>query len=147
LPNSAPSLSIEPALDGSNGTWNALGTSALVRGYAVDPEGESLTVMWRLCGAGDEATLQGEAWEADVKTIACDQQGINTYVVEITATDASGGETSISASLDPPVAEVPEPVSPPAEEPQSRSFIPHPGLFASVLCLAIAAVLSRPSDP
>jgi hypothetical protein len=57
LPNSAPSLSIEPALDGSNGTWNALGTSALVRGYAVDPEGESLTVMWRLCGAGDEATL------------------------------------------------------------------------------------------
>ena len=147
LPNAAPSLSIEPALDGSNGTWNALGTSALVRGYAVDPEGESLTVMWRLCGAGDEATLQGEAWEADVKTIACDQQGINTYVVEITATDASGGETSISASLDPPVAEVPEPVSPPAEEPQSRSFIPHPGLFASVLCLAIAAVLSRPSDP
>jgi hypothetical protein len=104
-------------------------------------------VTWLLCGAGDEATLQGEAWEADVKTIACDQQGISTYEVVITATDASGGEASISASLNPPEAEEPEPVNPPAEEPQSRGFIPHPGVFASVLCLAISAVLSRPSDP
>lgn len=146
LPNTPPSLVIDQALDGSNGTWNALGTTVLVRGQSMDPEGETITVTWRLCGAGDEATLANGAWEAEVKTIACDQQGITTYVVDITATDASGGSTSISAALVAQQNQAPEPDIRPVDEPSTRRFIPHPGIVASLLCVAFAAMLSRPSQ-
>lgn len=148
LPNSDPVLTVTRGLDGTNGTWNALGTSFLVYGEVSDPEGESLTVQWRLCGAGDNAVVTGGAWEAEIRTIACDQQGIDVYVVDLTATDASGGSMLLTVSVEPN-QESPTNLLPPAEpEPQPpRGFLPHPGLLASLTVVLFAAAIRRPPEP
>ena len=60
LPNTPPTLSLTRGLDGSNGTMNALGTSIIVAGEVMDPEGEAVTLAWRLCGASSSTC----AWTA-----------------------------------------------------------------------------------
>ena len=70
---------------------NALGTSIIVAGEVMDPEGEAVTLAWRLCGASSsDVRVDGMTWEADVRTIACEQQGVDVYEITVTAEDASG---------------------------------------------------------
>ena len=144
LPNTPPTLSLTRGLDGSNGTMNALGTSIIVAGEVMDPEGEAVTLAWRLCGASSsDVRVDGMTWEADVRTIACEQQGVDVYEITVTAEDASGGTSSLSFVVD--VAENdPEPVSVDPEDEEGRG-IPGPGAALGVLCL-IAAALSRRSS-
>ena len=143
LPNTPPSLTLIRGLDGSNGTMNALGTSIIVAGEVIDPEGEGVTLAWRLCGASSsDVRVDGMTWEADVRTIACEQQGVDVYEITVTAEDASGGTSSISFVVD--VREsAPEPVTPIVEE-EERRGLPGPGAAMGLLCL-LAAALRRPS--
>ncbi len=143
LPNTPPSLTLIRGLDGSNGTMNALGTSIIVAGEVIDPEGEGVTLAWRLCGASSsDVRVDGMTWEADVRTIACEQQGVDVYEITVTAEDASGGTSSISFVVD--VREsAPEPVTPGVEE-EERRGLPGPGAAMGLLCL-LAAALRRPS--
>ncbi len=144
LPNTPPSLTLIRGLDGSNGTMNALGTSIIVAGEVIDPEGEAVTLTWRLCGASSsDVRVEGMTWEADVRTIACEQQGVDVYQITVTAEDASGGTSSISFVVDVQ-EDAPEPVTPDAEEEEGRG-IPGPGAAMGVLCL-LAAALRRRSD-
>ena len=144
LPNTPPSLTLIRGLDGSNGTMNALGTSIIVAGEVIDPEGEAVTLTWRLCGASSsDVRVEGMTWEADVRTIACEQQGVDVYQITVTAEDASGGTSSISFVVDVQ-EDAPEPVTPDAEE-EEGGGIPGPGAAMGVLCL-LAAALRRRSD-
>ena len=144
LPNTPPSLTLIRGLDGSNGTMNALGTSIIVAGEVIDPEGEAVILTWRLCGASSsDVRVEGMTWEADVRTIACEQQGVDVYQITVTAEDASGGTSSISFVVDVQ-EDAPEPVTPDAEEEEGRG-IPGPGAAMGVLCL-LAAALRRRSD-
>ena len=144
LPNTPPSLTLIRGLDGSNGTMNALGTSIIVAGEVIDPEGEAVTLTWRLCGASSsDVRVEAMTWEADVRTIACEQQGVDVYQITVTAEDASGGTSSISFVVDVQ-EDAPEPVTPDAEEEEGRG-IPGPGAAMGVLCL-LAAALRRRSD-
>jgi len=146
LPNTPPSLTLIRGLDGSNGTMNALGTSIIVAGEVVDPEGESVTLSWRLCGASSsDVRLDGMTWEADVRTIACEQQNVDIYEITVTAKDASGGTSSLSFVVDVQ-EESPEPV-PIAPEEEEKRGIPGPGAALGVLCLIAAALSQRPSGP
>ncbi|MEC8266576.1 MAG: hypothetical protein VXZ95_03700 [Candidatus Thermoplasmatota archaeon] len=144
LPNTPPSLSLTRGLDGSNGTMNALGTSIIVAGEVMDPEGEAVTLAWRLCGASSsDVRLDGMTWEADVRTIACEQQGVDVYEITVTAEDASGGTSSLTFVVD--VAEnEPEPVPVEPGDEEGRG-IPGPGAALGVLCLIAAALSRRPS--
>lgn len=146
LPNTPPTLSLTRGLDGSNGTMNALGTSIIVGGEVIDPEGESVTMMWRLCGASSsDVRLDGMTWEADVRTIACEQQNVDVYEITMIAEDASGGTSSLSFVVDVQ-ADNPESVSIAPEEEEKRG-IPGPGTALGVLCLLAAALSQRPSRP
>ena len=139
LPNTPPSLSLTRGLDGSNGTMNALGTSIIVAGEVFDPEGEAVTLAWRLCGASSsDVRVDGMTWEADVRTIACEQQGVDVYDITVTAEDASGGTSSLTFVVD--VAEnEPEPVPVEPEDEEGRG-IPGPGA-----ALGVPASSLRPS--
>ena len=142
LPNTPPSITLTRGLDGSNGTMNALGTSIIVAGEVVDPEGETVTLSWRLCGATSaDVRINGMTWEADVRTIACEQQGVEIYEITVTAEDASGASSTLSFVVDVQEEEVqPEPGSTTEEE--SRG-IPGPGAAIGVLCLLAAALSQR----
>ena len=143
LPNTPPTITLTRGLDGSNGTMNALGTSIIVAGEVVDPEGETVTLSWRLCGASSaDVRVNGMTWEADVRTIACEQQGVEVYDITVTAEDASGASSTLSFVVDVREEVVqPEPTSTTEEE--SRG-IPGPGAAMGVLCL-LAAAFSRRS--
>ena len=142
LPNTPPTITLTRGLDGSNGTMNALGTSIIVAGEVVDPEGETVTLSWRLCGATSaDVRINGMTWEADVRTIACEQQGVEIYEITVTAEDASGASSTLSFVVDVQEEEVqPEPGSTTEEE--SRG-IPGPGAAIGVLCLLAAALSQR----
>lgn len=144
LPNTPPTLTLTRGLDGSNGTLNALGTSIIVAGEVVDPEGETITLGWRLCGASSsDVRVDGMTWEADVRTIACEQQGVDIYEITVTAEDASGGTSSLIFVVD--VQEdsaAPVSVAPEEEE---RRGVPGPGAALGVLCLIVAALSQRSS--
>ena len=94
LPNTPPTLSLTRGLDGSNGTMNALGTSIIAAGEVVDSEGEAITLAWRQHASSSDVRVDGMTWEADVRTIACEQQGVDVYEITVTAEDASGGTSS-----------------------------------------------------
>ncbi|DAC35288.1 MAG TPA: hypothetical protein HA286_05490 [Candidatus Poseidoniaceae archaeon] len=145
LPNTPPTLTLTRGLDGSNGTMNALGTSIIVAGEVYDPEGETLTLSWRLCGASSyDVRVQGMTWEADVRTIACEQQGVEEYDITVTAEDASGGTTTLTFNVDIETEEVPESSTPTTSEEGGRG-VPGPGAGMGLLCL-LGAALSRRSD-
>jgi hypothetical protein len=81
-------------------------------------------------------------WEADVRTIACEQQGVEVYDITITAEDASGATSTLSFIVDVQEEEVqPEPGGTTDEESKG---IPGPGAAMGVLCL-LGAALSRRS--
>lgn len=145
LPNTPPTLTLTRGLDGSNGTMNALGTSIIVAGEVYDPEGETLTLSWRLCGASSyDVRVQGMTWEADVRTIACEQQGVEEYDITVIAEDASGGTTTLTFNVDIETEEVPESSTPTTSEEGGRG-VPGPGAGMGLLCL-LGAALSRRSD-
>jgi hypothetical protein len=81
-------------------------------------------------------------WEADVRTIACEQQGVDVYNIAVTAEDASGATSTLSFFVDVQEEEVqPEAESTTEDE---RKGIPGPGAAMGVLCL-LGAALSRRS--
>ena len=147
LPNTPPSLTLTRGLDGSNGTMNALGTSIIVSGEVYDPEGETLSLSWRLCGASSsDIRLEGMVWEADVRTIACEQQGVEEYTITVTAEDASGGSSSLTFTVDIEAEETAEPEPSDASDEQGRG-VPGPGVGMGILCLLGAALSRRSSGP
>ena len=97
-PNQLPILELTVAneVNGDNATWDPSGFTFTLRGTVSDPDGEFVSLELELCGATSEQFVRnGIIWEIEASIAICFIQDIYTYDVTITATDQSGGISSL----------------------------------------------------
>ncbi len=99
-----------------------------------------------MCGADyTDFTVDGINWAIDVSTAICVANALEVTQVTLTATDDSGGVTTLTASVNAPDVEeptgVPEPA--PADEEDSLPFLP---VHLVLACLGAALMLRRTGE-
>ena len=97
-PNQLPILELTVAdeVNGYNATWDPSGFTFTLGGTVSDPDGEFVSLELELCGSTtDQFVRNGIIWEIEASIAICFIQDIYTYDVIITATDQSGGISSL----------------------------------------------------
>jgi hypothetical protein len=134
----APALSVNTNLDGSYITWSQDQYSFTLSGTYLDPDGEEVTLRATICDQNTQNFItSGQAWEAAISTATCSGT-TPPWIVNITATDASGMTMSFDVEVSYPLdntetAILVEPVT-------DEGLLPSLGMLATIvasLCVAI----------
>ena len=143
-PNSIPLITLQTnLLDNSNATWDSSGLVFVMRGNYVESDGESVSFSYSLCAFSSQGFITtSNSWEVDISIAPCSALGISNYVVEITATDESGGSYTILAEVTDPFAEIADPTTPEPKVDDEDSGLPSVSLFAT-LCMIGLAVMNK----
>ena len=144
-PNSLPVLVVQPNFYGENATWSDNLQRFTLSGTVSDADLEPVSLRLSLCGADyTDFTVDGINWAIDVSTAICVANALEVTQVTLTATDDSGGVTTLTASINAPDVEeptgVPEPA--PADEEDSLPFL---SIHLVLACLG-AALMLRQTD-
>jgi hypothetical protein len=138
----APALSVNTNIDGSYITWSQDQFSFTVSGTYLDPDGEDVTLTATICNQENKKfIIEGQLWEAEISTAVCSGT-TPPWIVNITATDASGMTMSFDVEVSYPIdntdtAILVEPVT-------DEGLLPSLGMLATIVAsLCVALVKKR----
>jgi hypothetical protein len=138
----APALSINTNIDGTTFTWSADQFSFTLSGTYLDPDGEDVTLSATICGqeTNNFVTL-GHAWDTEISTAIC--SGIAPpWIVNITATDASGMTMSFDVEVTPTLDNADAAIV--VESVTDEGLLPSLGMLATIVAsLCVALVKKR----
>ena len=142
--NTPPVITVDfDAIDGTQATWSSDQYSFILSGTAIDPDGGGVTLSAIMCG--ETTTAFGDDpvnWYVSLSIAKCVVLGFTQYDVIITATDSTGGESSVEVSVPDP-NEQQEPGKGDTDSTKEESGLPAIGLFATIVSMLGAALLLR----
>ena len=137
----APALSINTNIDGTTFTWSADQFSFTLSGTYLDPDGEDVTLSATICDKKTKNFItSGQAWEAEISTATCSGTA-SPWIVNVTATDASGMTTSFDVEVTHPLDNTEAAIV--VESVTDEGLLPSLGMLATIVASLCVALLKK----
>ena len=143
--NSLPVVAINyDSIEGTYATWSSDQYSFTLTGTAVDPDGGSVTLSAEMCDETSTGfTTDGDDWSVTLSIANCVAQGLTEYYVVITATDSVDAIGSADITVPDPFSIDNSGTDSTDDTSEESSGLPSLGMFASILAMLGAALLSK----
>ena len=143
--NSLPVVEIDfDSIEGTYATWSSDSLSFTLTGTAVDPDGGMVSLSATMCDETSTGfTTNGDTWSVTLSIAKCVAQGDTEYYVVITAKDSVDAESSADITVPDPWASDNSNSDSTEETSDDAGGLPSLGMFATIIAMLGAALLSR----
>ena len=137
----APALTLNTNIDGSSITWVDGGYSFLLSGTYLDPDGEDVTLRATICDQETNNIITlGQAWDTEISIATC--SGTDPpWIVNVTATDASGMTMSFDVEVIPTLDNTETAIV--MESVTDEGLLPSLGMLATIVASLCVALLKK----
>ena len=143
--NSLPVVEIDfDSIEGTYATWSSDSLSFTLTGTAVDPDGGMVSLSATMCDETSTGfTTNGDTWSVTLSIAKCVAQGDTEYYVVITAKDSVDAESSADITVPDPWASDNSNSDSTEDTSDDAGGLPSLGMFATIIAMLGAALLSR----
>ena len=140
----APALTINTNIDGSSITWSADQYAFTISGTYLDPDGEDIILSATICDQKTKNFItSGHAWETEISTASCSGT-VSPWLVNITATDASGMTMSFDVEVTHPLDKADASTTQEiVESVTDEGLLPSLGMLATIVASLCVALLKK----